>query len=119
MNRPTNTDGSAAGMATLSTRKRLDPPERACNIVIGVRDGGDAGPGEDRDGKSGRKRDQEDAGAPARRKGEKRQRQPCNRRQRADEAQHGMDPIARQLRPADGDADKETRGSAQQVSDRQ
>ena len=67
-------------------------------------------------GKAGRQRDQERAGAPARRKGEEGDRQPGRRRQRADEPQHRMHPVADAARPADRDAGQEADRGADDVA---
>src|SRR6516225_838501 len=83
MNRPTKTCGIAAGMATLSTRKRWLAP----NVYAG-----DTRPGEHRDREPGSERNQEYAGAIAGRENEESKRQPSCRRQRSDEPQDRMDP---------------------------
>ncbi len=77
------------------------------HVVIGVADARHAGPGQHRNRKSRRQRDQEGACAPARGKGEKGKGQPCRRRQWSDESQHRMHPVADAARPSDRYAGQE------------
>ena len=88
----------------------------AGHVVVGAVDAGDARPGQHGDRKDGGQGDQEGAGAAAGGEGEEGERQPGGRRQRADQPQHRMRPVADGARPADGDAEQRSQGRADRVA---
>src|SRR6267378_559713 len=72
-----------------------------------------------RDRKPGGERNQENAGAEARRKYEKCERQPGRRRQRPDEPQNRVDPITGEPRPADRHASHEPDRRTEKITGRE